>query len=54
VQEALERGARFSFTKPLHFTALGQVADSLIAERKEGLGAKAQEAENGRATASGR
>jgi PAS domain S-box-containing protein len=41
VQEALERGARFSFTKPLHFPSLGQVADALIAERKEkGVGTK--------------
>jgi DNA-binding NarL/FixJ family response regulator len=35
VQEALERGARFSFTKPLHFSALGQVVESLLAERRE-------------------
>ncbi len=34
VQEALERGASFSFTKPLPFTGLGQVVDALIAERK--------------------
>jgi PAS domain S-box-containing protein len=54
VQEALERGARFSFTKPLHFTALGQVADSLIAARKEALGVKEQASENGRAAAAGR
>jgi PAS domain S-box-containing protein len=34
VQEALERGARFSFTKPLHFTGLAQVVEALIAERQ--------------------
>jgi two-component system, cell cycle sensor histidine kinase and response regulator CckA len=40
VQEALERGARFTFTKPLHFTALDQVVDSLIAERKVAAGSR--------------
>jgi PAS domain S-box-containing protein len=34
VQEALERGARFTFTKPLHFTGLGLAVDALIEERK--------------------
>jgi PAS domain S-box-containing protein len=33
VHEALERGARFSFTKPLHFPGLGHVVDRLAADR---------------------
>jgi PAS domain S-box-containing protein len=34
VHDALERGARFTFTKPLHFTGLGLAVDALIEERK--------------------
>lgn len=33
VHESLERGARFSFTKPLHFPGLGYVVDRLAADR---------------------
>ena len=33
VHEALERGARFSITKPLHFPGLGHVVDRLAADR---------------------
>ena len=52
VQEALERGACFSFSKPLHFAALGHVVDSLIADRRQRPKGKRREAKAVPATSS--